>query len=340
MSEDQNSADKTEKPTQKRIEKAYEEGNFPISKEINQFASILTFCLLIATVIPYSFLLIKNSLINFINFENILIKKKLFNILCIIIVPCIALMIVPFIVGMVQTQGKWSAKQIQPKWSNLSLKKGIKKIFSINNLMQFLQNILKIIILSAIFYIFYTINLSNFDEWSVLTPAGIATKGLELIILLLTFILILFTFVAIFDLWFKRFQFLKSIRMTKQEVKDELKEMEGDHALKSKRKSFMKELQKIKETVPKATVIITNPTHYSVALYWNKNEMLAPIVSAKGIGSIALKIQEIARENKVPVIENQFLARKLYQDVSINAQIPKEHYRAVAEIIKFVMRKI
>jgi flagellar biosynthetic protein FlhB len=146
--------------------------------------------------------------------------------------------------------------------------------------------------------------------------------------------------VAAGDYGYQRWSFMKKMRMTKQEVRDEHKQMEGDPMIKARMRSMRRERarQRMMAAVPKSTVVVTNPTHYAVALKYEMDTMDAPILVAKGVELVALRIREIAQENDVPIVENPPLARALYATVELEQEVPQEHYKAVAEVIGYVMR--
>ena len=146
--------------------------------------------------------------------------------------------------------------------------------------------------------------------------------------------------IAIADFAYQKYSHLKKLRMTKQEVKDEYKQMEGDPLVKSRIRQLRVERarRRMMDNVPKADVVIVNPTHYAVALKYDMNTMDAPVVTAKGLDSLALRIREIAEENDVPIVENPPLARALFASVDLDQSIPQEHFKAVAEVIGYVMQ--
>jgi flagellar biosynthetic protein FlhB len=157
---------------------------------------------------------------------------------------------------------------------------------------------------------------------------------------MLTSVLVALLVVAAGDYGYQRWSFMKKMRMTKQEVRDEHKQMEGDPMIKARMRSMRRERarQRMMAAVPKSTVVVTNPTHYAVALKYEMDTMDAPILVAKGVELVALRIREIAQENDVPIVENPPLARALYATVELEQEVPQEHYKAVAEVIGYVMR--
>jgi flagellar biosynthetic protein FlhB len=171
-------------------------------------------------------------------------------------------------------------------------------------------------------------------------PGAIGTTATAIVTAMIKAVLILVGAIAVFDLLYQRFAFFKRMRMSLQEVKDEFRQSEGDPAIKARIRSIgmQRARRRMMAAVPGASVVITNPTHYAIALKYNHGAMVAPIVVAKGADAVALKIREIARAANVPIVESPVLARAIYAAVEIDHPIPTEHYAAVAEIIGYIMR--
>jgi flagellar biosynthetic protein FlhB len=222
----------------------------------------------------------------------------------------------------------------------LSLKQGVKKIFSKNALVEFIKTVFKTLILFvATFYLFKN-HAGEVKNWTALTFRQMINTFEDLFFKLFLMILIILFFLGLLDYFYQRYQFIKNLRMTKQEVKEEYKDIEGDPVIKQRIRRLRNERSRnrMMSDVPSATVVITNPTHYSVALVWDPEEMDAPKVVAKGQDFVALKIREIAKEHNVPIVENAPVARSLYNSVEISQEISSEHYKAVADIIRLVMK--
>ncbi len=231
-------------------------------------------------------------------------------------------------------------ENLQPKFSRVNPLEGIKRIFSKRALVEFLKSVLKITIIGSLAYRQVRLSLtwlptvSHMDTWHALTLIGNAIFSMALTIGLTLLI------IAILDYLYQRWEFEQSIRMSKQDIKDEHKQSEGDPQVRSKIRQRQREMAagRMMESVPDADVIITNPTHYSIALKYNPDEMAAPRVIAKGVGSTALRIREIAEKHGVPTVENPPLAQALFKAVDIEQEIPADLYPAVAEVLAFVYR--
>jgi flagellar biosynthetic protein FlhB len=240
---------------------------------------------------------------------------------------------------MIQHRLVWSGESLKPKLSKISPGAGFKRIFGKQAAANFLKGLFKVIALGAVMTAVLWPERHRLEAMVRLDPSAImgATTGLTMH--LLGAVVAMLAAVAIADYFFQYRQWYERQKMTLQEMKEEFKQSEGDPHVKGRirqlRQARMK--KRMMAQVPKASVIITNPTHYSVALSYDRG-MAAPICVAKGVDNIALKIREVAREHDIPIVENVPLARALHATVEIDEEIPVEHYHAVAEVIGYVMR--
>ena len=244
------------------------------------------------------------------------------------------------IINMLQFKFQISTKPLQPKFSKLNPVSGMKKLFSKEKIVELIKSIAKIILIMAVVYNtikgdwvylvkFYQMPLTQAIE---LIGSIVINMGLK--------ISLVFMVIAFADLFYQRWKFHEDIKMSKQEVKDEYKNAEGDPQIKGKIRQKMREAsqRRMMQDVPKADVVITNPTHYAVAIRYDANEGSAPKVLAKGADFVAQKIKEIARENNVEIVENKPLARMLYANVEIGQEVPPELYQSVAEVLALVYK--
>jgi len=256
-----------------------------------------------------------------------------------ILFPLLVAVLIAAILGNILQFGfMFSTESLQPKFDKISPAKGFKRLFSLRSLAELLKGILKICIIGGVAYIVirkefdHLIPLADQSAWGMfMYMTGICFK----ILLAVTVALV---FLAALDYAYQRWEFEKGIRMTKQEIKDEYKNTEGDPMIKARIRRIQREMaqKRMMAEVPKADVVITNPTHLAVAIRYNPADMQAPIVVAKGADFIAEKIRDIARENDVPIIENKPLAQVLYKIVKVKHMVPEDLYRAVAEVLAFV----
>jgi flagellar biosynthetic protein FlhB len=229
---------------------------------------------------------------------------------------------------------------LKMKFERINPIQGIKRIFSLRAVVEFLKSIFKISFISFVVAIILWAHLSEIfllaqkNAANALQLIGSITFQVGLIVA------IILLFLSILDYLYQRYEFEKSIRMSKHDIKDEHKRTEGDPLIRSKIKERQRQMamRRMMQEIPKADVVITNPTHYAVAIQYNQDEMEAPRVVAKGVDFVALKIKEIAQQHDVVVMENKPLARALYQQVEIGDAVPEELYKAVAEVLAYVYR--
>jgi len=345
-------AEKTEDPTEKRIEELRKEGAVHVSQELAKVASLfvgfLTLCGLCSSLFKaLKTIMVKTyGSIKMVNepleIEAILqvlsmIVKELWWIMALILITgAVTGCMVTFI------QSKFNLKEgvIKFKISYLNPINGIHRIFSMHSVMNLIVGVLKIAIMLPIGYfalVKFAPNMISLMHLSVnaeLKFLGMAMLDIFWKILYIMIVLAIWDFI-----WTKK-QWLKKNRMTKSEVKDERKSLEGDENTKRKikQKGLSRIMQRIAQSVPQADVVVTNPTHYAVALKYDKKTMSAPTVVAKGRGFMALRIRELARKSGVPVLERKPLARALYASVEVGREIPRELFRAVAEVLSYVYK--
>ena len=259
----------------------------------------------------------------------------------IIMLPFMAFgFVVTLLVSIVQVGWKVSTKPMKPELSKLNPLNGFKRIFSKDSLFELVKSILKIVI---IIYIAYTSIKDNANDLFALYDLGlnqaVALVG-TLIINTGIKLSIVYLVIGLADFIYQKHKFNEDMKMTKQEVKDEYKNTEGDPQIKGRQRRKMQEVsqKRMMQDVPKADVVITNPTHFAVALKYEAEVSSAPVVLAKGEDYLAQKIKEVARENKIEIVENKPLARMLYHNVDVGAEIPPELYQAVAEVLAAVYK--
>ena len=343
---------KTEKPTGKKLGKAREEGQVAKSQEISS-AFILIAGLAFFFFAGDRFFAVPADLMRYVYRNALLLKidpATLYNLLLLtirqmffLLAPLLLLMLfIGLAANLMQVGFKITPKAMKPKFSKLNPVSGFKsKFLSFRPLVELVKSCLKIGLLGYIAYSVYRQNFAGF--FSLLNqPVGI----------ILTFIAkvsfqilwrcgLLMLLIAFFDYLYQRWDFMENQKMSKQEVKDEMKQAEGDPQVKSRIRSMQMSAarQRMMHEVPKADVVITNPTHIAVALVYDQDNSEAPLVVAKGAGLIAEKIKKVAREHGVPVVENKALARLLFKTVELNQMIPETLYQAVAEVLAYIYRR-
>ena len=236
----------------------------------------------------------------------------------------------------------FSAEKLKPDWSKVSPMKGFERIFGPDGLMQFVKTFIKLLAVGFICWLVLRSHLRELENMAAMPPALILPLARDLAVALMLSTLIFLGFAAGGDFLWQKHRFAERMKMTHEELKEDYKQSEGDPHVKAKLKQIraQRSRQRMMQNVPKATVIVTNPTHYSIALRYEPGEGdPAPICVAKGVDALALRIREVAREHNVPIVENIPLARALYAAVDVDETIPREHFEAAARVIGFVMQK-
>jgi flagellar biosynthetic protein FlhB len=236
----------------------------------------------------------------------------------------------------------FTAEKLKPDWTKVNPLKGFGRIFGPDGLVQFIKTFLKLLAVGAICWLVLRPHLREFENMAAMPPAMILPAARDLAIALMMATIIFLSFTAGADFLWQRYRFAERMKMTKEETKEDYKQSEGDPHIKARLRQIrhQRSRQRMMQNVPKATVIVTNPTHYSVALRYEPGEGdPAPICVAKGVDALALRIREVGREHNVPIVENVPLARALYAAVDIDETIPREHFEAAAKVIGFVLQK-
>ncbi len=344
-------ADKTEEPTAKKLQDARKEGQVARSKELITSSGLATFFIVLKLFSAY----IGEGFIDNFNlmFKNIdkysgeemtipvagaILSDALKTILLISIPVFVTAILVNLVVILFQVKWQISAKVMMPKLSKLNPVNGFKKILSSDKLVDLFIELIKIVIVSFLAYntlkndwktlfILYDLKL----EQAVLLLGNLAIDlGLQ--------ISLVFLVIGVADLIYQRIKFRKDMRMSKQEVKDEFKNTEGDPLIKGKIRAKMREVsqRRMMQALPTADVVITNPTHLAAAIKYDKTASEAPVLIAKGADYLAQKMKETAKEHHIEIVENKPLARMLYYNVEIGAEIPPELYQMTAEVLAYV----
>ena len=339
--------DKTEDPTQKRLDDARDRGDVAKSQEINTWFVIAGATLLLSTFsgsiggieMPMRNLIANSWMIRTDGAGLLALAQDLEKaVIGALGIPLLLLVLVAIGGNMIQHRLVWSAEQLKPKLSKLSPLEGFKRILGKQAAANFGKGLFKVIALGIVMVVVLWPERHRLEGMVHTDPAALLGLTTSLTLRLLGSVVAMLAFVALADYLFQYRQWFERQKMSLQEIKEEFKQSEGDPHIKGRirqlRQARMK--RRMMAAVPKASVIITNPTHYSVALSYERG-MAAPVCVAKGVDVIAFKIREVAREHDIPIVENVPLARALYATVEIDEEIPVEHYHAVAQIIGYVM---
>ncbi len=348
---EQDDSQKTEDPTRKRIEESRKKGQVALSREVNNWLMIFAGTMLLAFMSRGVLGDLETHLKTYIEFAHGLptmpggaeqiLGQSFFEVVKILFLPLLFLMAIAFIGPFGQVGPLFSVEAITPKLSKISPISGFKRLFSRRSLMEFLKGLLKLAAVSVVGVMILRPYLGAIDHMVGLPLPLLLDEMLHIVIRMLIGVLIVLVVVAAIDLSFQRMDHMRKLRMSKQEVKDEYKQSEGDPHVKGRLRQLRIERarRRMMAAVPEADVVITNPTHFAIALKYDPDQMEAPVCIAKGQDHLALKIREIANDNEVEIVENPPLARALFDSVELDEVIPIEHYKAVAEVISFVFRK-
>ncbi len=349
MAGDEDESSKTEEASDRKLQKAREEGNVPMSQEVKSwfmlFAALMVlwaiapFVMRRTTALAFKYIERPHSLgVDVLSLQGLMMETSFDLFLA--VVPVFALfLILAMASGLVQVGFMYTPKRMELKWERINFVSNAKEFITKAKIVDMLKGIAKILTVGYAGWLVIKPRLIEIVRASSLDIASILELLSSLVLLLLLVMVMIIFVIAFSDYFYQKFSYLKRQRMTKQEVKDEYKQSEGDPQVKMRLRSIRMERvrKRMMSKVPKASVVVTNPTHFAVALLYAPEEGVeAPIVVAKGQDFLALKIREIAEKNDVPIVENPPLARALYATVEIDYPIPTEHYAAVAEVIRYV----
>ncbi|GAA0575670.1 flagellar biosynthesis protein FlhB [Rhizomicrobium electricum] len=350
MAGDRDESQQTEEPTQRRLEQAREQGDIVTSGEVTTLILLLGGTLAIAifarnashelATLFRTFLAEPDQIAVDPGALQILLGDVMMK-LGMIAGPILGfLMLSGVAANLVQHKPTLSFERLKPNLSKLSLLSGFKRMFGIDGLTNLLKGLIKIAIVGLAIWTQLWPERGTLEGMLTQSPAAIADDMNHLWMKLMIASLAAMAVIAGGDFLLQRYQFTKRNRMSKQEVKEEYRQTEGDPMVKGRLRQIRMERAKKRmiAEVPKATVVITNPTHFAVALKYESGKTQAPLCVAKGVDSLALRIREIAKEHQVPIVENPPLARALYATVEVDEAIPVEHFKAVAQVIGYVMK--
>ena len=342
-------AEKTEEPTDKKIEDARKEGNVPKSQDasgvITLFVAILAFLMLfpfmtqhIVILFQYYFSLIGTPLDALFMIDIAIVTIREF--LLIIIPLAVAVAVAGVVAALAQFGFLFTTKAIMPDFKKIDPIKGIANLFSMKKLIDGVKITFKSFTTLGVGFIFFFYFITELPTVALFSLADqLDWLKDKAIIIAFVMLLIIFLF-AVIDVIIVRKQYFDGLKMSKQEIKDEMKNMEGDPLIKSKIRQIQMQAsrKRMMSQVPTADVVITNPTHYAVAIKYDEDKFKAPVVVAKGVDNIAMQIKKIARENNVHIVQNPPLARSLYAEVDLDKAIPQTLFAAVAEVLAYVYK--
>lgn len=344
------SEEKTEEATPHKKRDARNKGQIAKSKEVSLAITLLSSTLIITTLGSFIGNNVKSTLIYFLNygFNKDLTETTLANLsltvvwrVAVILSPVlIAIMVSGVFASYIQTGFIFTGETIKPKLSKLNPISGFKKMFSSRTVVELFKDILIVSVVGYIGYSYVKASYPLLMSFQTLGFDAIVNQFSKLIVGIFFRVTLIMVIIALADYIYQRYMHNKELRMTKQEVKEEFKQNEGDPQIKSKIKQKQREMsmKRMMQNIPSATVVVTNPTHIAVALKYEEGVDSAPTVVAKGSDYLAIKIKEIAKEHEIPIIENKPLARLIFAEVEVEASIPVDMYQAVAEILALIYK--
>lgn len=350
MADDQDKSQKTEDPTAHRLADAAKKGQVPKSQEVNHVFVLSAIAFVLVFFAPGFARSLANILRVFFESPHLIemgegdLRAFMGAVATAIILkmalPILVLMTAAVSANLVQAKVVISAESMKPKLSKLSPIKGAVKMVSPKSLVEFTKSAIKISVVGVVVFSIIWPQRDVLPQLMSIDLNEIFMFVRSIILRILVAVIIIMILVAMLDFKYQKYEHKKGLRMSKQDIKDESKQTDGDPMVKARIRSLRLERgrQRMMQAVPAADVVITNPTHFAVVLQYEAKSMEAPKLVAKGVDHLALRIREIAEENGIPVVENPPVARALYATVEIDAEVPNEHYKAVAEIIGYVMK--
>lgn len=352
MADTSDKESRTEEPTEKKVRDSLEQGKIPVSREASIFASMAALMVIMSFLIAQGVQQLTPTLKNMLDdpegypLNNGADAQNLLAVVGLealrFLVPLIVIMMVfGLAASLLQNAPRMVLQRIAPDLSRISPMSGWSRLFGSQGLVEFAKSLFKLVSVTAVVVFVLRSSEARAFEAMYTDPVALPEMILNIAMRIVSAICIATIVLVAIDLAWSRFHWRRELRMTKQEIKDEHKQAEGDPLVKARLRSLARDRsrQRMIASAARATLVIANPTHFAIALRYKREESAAPLVVAKGMDVIALKIREVAEQNRIPVIENKALARALYEAVQVDQVIPAEFFRPVAEIIYFLQSK-
>ncbi|WP_336069379.1 flagellar biosynthesis protein FlhB [Nitratireductor rhodophyticola] len=351
MAEGADKESKTEEATEKKIRDSIDKGQLPFSKEAPIFASFLA-------ILTFTIFFAQDSAVRLGSFLSIFLERAdgwsletrsdamaIYQLVFMEIAKVVGIVMLLLVAAgvaasVLQNTPRFVLDRIKPKLSRISLKEGWSRIFGAKGFVEFAKSVGKIIVAGGFLVLAMREAETRLLAGMITNPVEFTSVIRDIAVQSLVVVTLVVAVIAVADLFWSRHQWRVDLRMTRQEVKDEHKQTEGDPIVKARLRSLARDRarQRMMSAVPQATLVIANPTHFAIALRYRRDEDAAPVVVAKGQDLIALRIREIATEHNIPVFEEPVLARSMYKQVSVDNLIPSQFYKAVAELIRRIYR--
>ena len=350
MAEEQDDSQKTEDPTSKRLDEARSRGQVANSREVNNLLMLGVFSLSVLMFAKPAAIALWDATMPFIEQPDMIsadlehlvgISWKLLGVLLLAgAVPLVLSILAALGAGYLQFGLIWSLDSITPKLDKISPFAGLKRMFSMRSLAEFVRGLLKIAVVGSVAMLLIVPEVAHLNKLIGMEMVQLLGETRELLAKLLIGVVSIVAVITAIDLVYQRMQHMREMRMSRQELKEEFKETEGDPLVKGRLRQLRMERtrRRMMAQVPQSDVVVTNPTHFAVALKYDQASMAAPKVMAKGVDSAAMRIREIAKEHGIPIVENPPLARGLYAACDVDEEVTPEFYKAVAEVISYIFR--
>lgn len=350
MAEDEDQSQKTEEPSQRKLDEARKKGQVATSRELNNALMISAAAAFVALLAPGTtndlslaftpFIATPHQFSLTVDDLRLLAAELFQQVGAALMLPALLFVGAALASSLIQNGLVISAEPLKPKLEKLSPISGAKRIFSLKSLVEFIKGLFKISLIGAAAVVLLWPEAASIIQATEVEIIGLTVFLQDLTLRLLAGIAALVLVIALLDFLYQRFEHQKKLRMSRKDLQDEYKQTEGDPHIKARLKGLRAERarRRMMADVPKATVVVTNPTHFAVALHYEADGMAAPRAVAKGADLVAHRIRDVAAEHDVPIVENPPLARALFAAVELGEEIPQEHYQAVAEVIGYVMR--
>ena len=348
MAEDQDNSQKTEDPTQRKLEEARKKGDIAKSLDVPIWFLILAIAGIMAAAGPLA-AMIADPLVRIMDHPHAFrlqdggAQQLMGSLLMSLLVPLGVIFGAISAAGVlghvIQHRPLWTGEKIKPDLAKLSPGEGLKRMFGSQGWMNLVKSILKMAAITAAMIYAVWPEATAISQSSQLEPGGLLLMTQVIAGRLLLAAIVVVGLIAALDFVWQRYTFMQRMRMSRRDIRDEVKQQEGDPHIRAKLRQIRLERsrKRMMQNIPKSTVVITNPTHYSVALRYDPEKDAAPVCMAKGVDDVALRIREAAKEHNIPIVENVPLARALFATVEIEESVPREHFEAVAKVIGFVM---
>jgi len=348
VAEDQDNSQKTEDPTQRKLEEARKKGDIAKSLDVPIWFLILAIAGIMAAAGPLA-AMIADPLVRIMDHPHAFrlqdggAQQLMGSLLMSLLVPLGVIFGAISAAGVlghvIQHRPLWTGEKIKPDLAKLSPGEGLKRMFGSQGWMNLVKSILKMAAITAAMIYAVWPEATAISQSSQLEPGGLLLMTQVIAGRLLLAAIVVVGLIAALDFVWQRYTFMQRMRMSRRDIRDEVKQQEGDPHIRAKLRQIRLERsrKRMMQNIPKSTVVITNPTHYSVALRYDPEKDAAPVCMAKGVDDVALRIREAAKEHNIPIVENVPLARALFATVEIEESVPREHFEAVAKVIGFVM---